>query len=91
MRTNANKTCYNLLCRTKVPSSEVRLSEEKTKKELAFFDGIGQKKGRLPRFVHYRAACLYKHERKRARKLRPALSCTIFAMSKGQNVPTDKH
>jgi hypothetical protein len=71
--------------------AKVRLSEDKTKKELAFFDDIGQKKGRLPRFVHYRAACLYKHERKRARKLRPALLCTIFAMSKGQNVPTDKH
>jgi len=31
-----------------VPSSEVRLSEHKTKKELAFFDDIGQKKGAFP-------------------------------------------
>ena len=80
-----------MLCRTKVPSTKVRLSEHKNKKEQAFLEDIGQKKGRLPRFVHYRAACLYKHERKRTRKLQPALLCTIFAMSKGQNVPTDKH
>ena len=37
VRTNTNKTCFNLICRAKVSSKKIRFSENKNKRKLAFF------------------------------------------------------